>query len=112
MSQFRPTYDRVFSKNKLPDYEYKPPPQQIGVIEGALLKRIEKRLKQSVQPLHPDLSLPASIQGKAQYGQNSKDKVNEEAAERVAALKPTVTALNELEVQAQHSYLSLRTMWA
>ena len=80
--------------------------------EGALLKRIEKRLKQSVQPLHPDLSLPASIQGKAQYGQNSKDKVNEEAAERVAALKPTVTALNELEVQAQHSYLSLRTMWA
>jgi ATP-dependent RNA helicase DDX1 len=80
--------------------------------ESALLKRIEKRLKQAVQPLHPDLSLPASIQGKAQYGQNAKDKFNEEAAERVAALKPTVTALNELEVQAQHSYLSLRTMWA
>ena len=43
MSQFRPTYDRVFSKNKLPDYEYKPPPQQIGVIEGALLKRKSKK---------------------------------------------------------------------
>ena len=43
MSQFRPTYDRVFSKKKLPDYEYKPPPQQIGVIEGALLKRKSKK---------------------------------------------------------------------
>ena len=80
--------------------------------EGALLKRIEKRLKQSVQPLHPDLSLPASIQGKAQYGQDMKSKVNEETAERVAALKPTVTVLNELEIQAQHSYLGLKTMWA
>ena len=42
MSQFRPTYDKVFSKNKLDDYEYKPPPQH-GVIEGALLKRKSKK---------------------------------------------------------------------
>ena len=42
MSQFRPSYDKVFSKNKLDDYEYKPPPQH-GVIEGALLKRKSKK---------------------------------------------------------------------
>ena len=42
MSQFRPSYDRVFSKNKLPDYEYKTPPKH-GVLEGALLKRKSKK---------------------------------------------------------------------
>ena len=42
MSQFRPSYDRVFSKNKLPDYEYQPTPKH-GVLEGALLKRKSKK---------------------------------------------------------------------
>ena len=42
MSQFRPSYDRVFSKNKLPDYEYQAPPKH-GVLEGALLKRKSKK---------------------------------------------------------------------
>ena len=42
MSQFRPSYDRVFSKNKLPGYEYQTPPKH-GVLEGALLKRKSKK---------------------------------------------------------------------
>ena len=46
------------------------------------------------------------------YGQQKgAGPTDQKALERVEALKPTVQVLSDLEVQAQHSYLMLKTRW-
>ena len=82
--------------------------------EPQLLGLIEKRLKRKIDPLNDDFSLPASLKrdGPTVYGQQKgAGPADQKALERVEALKPTVQVLSDLEVQAQHSYLMLKTRW-
>jgi len=83
--------------------------------EPKLLKLIEGRLKQPVEPLK-DLSLPDSLRdaggGSATvYGQQRGNTFSKEAAQHVEALRPTVASLADLEIQAQHSFLGLKSRW-
>lgn len=85
--------------------------------ESSLIKDIEKRIRQSIPVLPDDLSLPEQFgcmdeSGTVIYGQARGGGFSKEAAQRVADLRPTVSSLAELEVRAQHSFLSLKARWS
>lgn len=83
--------------------------------ESALLTDIEKRIHQTIPVLPDDLQLPQALQqGESTpvvYGQARGGGFSKEAAKHVAELRPTVLQLAELEVRAQHSFLSLKARW-
>mmetsp|Transcript_9761 Transcript_9761/g.59311 ORF Transcript_9761/g.59311 Transcript_9761/m.59311 type:complete len:703 (-) Transcript_9761:2437-4545(-) len=85
--------------------------------ETLLIRDIEKRIGQNIPTLSDDLSLPKEFGSFGEsdtviYGQARGGGFSKEAAQRVAELRPTVSSLAELEIQAQHSFLSLKACWS
>ena len=75
--------------------------------EPSIIKQVERRLKRKVLHLEDDMSLPKEIKSKnAKYGESQQDSgASKEVVERVAALKPIVQVLSDLEVTAQRTFL-------
>ncbi|KAL3160771.1 hypothetical protein ABBQ38_009184 [Trebouxia sp. C0009 RCD-2024] len=87
--------------------------------EPELLQEVEERLKQKVQPLSADLSLPAGLEKRMKTGQKaggyggSKEAAGytKEAMQHLQQLQPAVASLADLEIQAQRSYWNLKQRW-
>jgi len=88
--------------------------------EPELLTEVEKRIHQSIPTLGPDLKLPEGMGGGADQGEEGGTTIYGKArgggtsslvTAHLEQLKPTVTALARMEVQAQHGYWSLKRKW-
>ncbi|KAL0042243.1 hypothetical protein WJX77_007018 [Trebouxia sp. C0004] len=87
--------------------------------EPDLLQEVEERLKQEIQPLSADLSLPAGLekklkgqqQGSGYGGSKEASGYTKEAMHHLQHLQPAVASLADLEMQAQRSYWNLKKRW-
>ncbi|GMH45072.1 hypothetical protein BSKO_13029 [Bryopsis sp. KO-2023] len=82
--------------------------QTIWYDEPSLLKDIELRLGQPIDPMTANLSLPSAIaQGASKYGQQRSGGANKETSAHLQHLKQNIEDLSKLEWQAQTAFLTL-----